>query len=66
MESKHVCLRYVIVTKHVHHIDNAVTVDVMKFYNFLWSRFLQIMQNVKMATKGKGKAMAKSAVVLLI
>ena len=45
--------KYVILTKLDQHVNQIKTTAGEKFHNFLWSRFLIIMQNVNVITIGK-------------
>ena len=42
-----------ILTKLDQHVNEMMTTAGKKFQNFLWSRFLIIVQNVNMVTNGK-------------
>ena len=49
-------------TKLNQHISEMMTMAIKKFQNFLWSRFLIIMQNVNMVTNGKHNSRLNPAV----
>ena len=45
--------KYETLTKLDQHVNEMMTTTGKKFQNFLWSRFLIIVQNVNMVANGK-------------